>query len=86
MVCRQLGYRKAIAAPKYATFGEGNGHIWLSDVHCLGNESSIEDCKHIGWNANHLCYHEEDASVICSNDTRSPGKNSFSDLKLLVCN
>ena len=74
VVCRQLGYPEAIAAPRVAAFGEGNGHIWLGDVHCLGNESSIEDCKHRGWNVNKLCRHREDASVVCSNGTGSLGK------------
>lgn len=69
VVCNQLGYREALAAPRNALFDEGNGHIWLRDVHCVGNESSIEDCEHAGWNANLYCDHWEDASVICTNET-----------------
>ena len=74
VVCNQLGYPYTVAARKRAIFGEGNGHIWLSDVHCVGNESSIEDCVHAGWNANGYCYHFEDASVICSNETGNLGE------------
>ena len=74
VVCRELGYQEAIGAPMRALFGEGNGHIWLRNVHCLSNESSIEDCEHAEWNANSYCYHFEDASVICSNYTGSFGK------------
>lgn len=74
VVCGQLGYSEVLAAPAFATFGEGNGHIWLSDVSCLGNESSIEDCPHRGWSVYGYCYHEEDASVICSNETQNLGK------------
>jgi len=76
VVCRQLGYSKAIRAPKHALFGKGNGHIWLDNVNCLGNESSIENCQHRGWNNYNYagCYHFEDASVICSNVTESSGK------------
>ena len=74
VVCNQLGYREALAAPREALFGEGNGHIWLRDVHCMGNESSIEDCEHAGWNANIYCDHYEDASVICYNGTESLGE------------
>ncbi|KAL9988042.1 hypothetical protein ACROYT_G002440 [Oculina patagonica] len=81
VVCNQLGYPEAIAAPKNALFGEGNGHIWLSDVHCEGNESSIEDCEHAAWNANQYCFHFEDASVICSNETGSLDADDF----LLFC-
>lgn len=72
-----------MSAPTNAIFGEGNGHIWLADVECLGNESSIEDCHHKGWNVIGYCFHEEDASVICTNDTRSPGKNFI--LKARLC-
>ena len=65
VVCRTLGYPDAKSAPYHAYFGQGSGTIWLDDVHCLGNESSIESCTHNGWNA-HNCGHHEDASVICS--------------------
>ncbi|PFX27283.1 Low-density lipoprotein receptor-related protein 6 [Stylophora pistillata] len=81
VVCRQLGYREAINAPTRALFGEGNGHIWLAHVNCSGDESSIEDCQHVGWNVHGYCFHEEDASVICSNETRSPDADDF----LLFC-
>jgi len=76
VVCRQLGFSKAIRAFKRALFGKGNGHIWLYNVHCLGSESSIENCTHRGWkNYNYFyCRHYADASVICSNVTESLGK------------
>ena len=65
VVCRELGYSRALGAPRRAFFGEGNGHIWLDDVHCDGSEQSIRMCPHRGWN-NENCRHTEDASVICS--------------------
>ena len=65
VVCRSLGYSSAPDAPMSAHFGQGSGQIWLDDVNCLGHESSIERCSHIGWNI-HNCGHSEDASVICS--------------------
>jgi len=64
VVCRQLGFPDAFSAPGSARFGQGNGKIWLDNVHCLGNEMSIEDCGHRGWGI-HNCGHHEDASVIC---------------------
>ena len=76
VVCRELGHSKALLAPRQALFGEGNGHIWLDNVHCTGNESSLEDCQHQGWN-NHNCYHSEDASVICTNATESLGMTGY---------
>ena len=65
MVCRQLGFPDANSAPGAARFGAGSGNIWMDDVKCLGNESSLNNCKHSGWN-NHNCHHGKDASVICS--------------------
>ena len=66
VVCRQLGQGRAHRAPMSSLFGVGNGLIWLDNVHCVGNETSIVDCTHNGWN-DHNCIHYEDASVICSN-------------------
>ena len=65
VVCRQLGYPSAVSAPNSARFGQGSGKIWLDDVHCQGNESSIVNCRHRPW-GEHNCGHDEDASVICS--------------------
>ena len=69
VVCNQLGYPGAIAAPKYARFGAGSGQIWLDDVKCQGNEPSIVYCRHNGWGI-HNCGHYSDASVVCSGGKR----------------
>ena len=67
VVCRQLGYGPAVAAPEEATFGEGKGIIWLSRVRCQGNENSISNCSHDDWGDTFGCTdHGDDASVICS--------------------
>ena len=65
VVCRQLGYSSAVSAPRSARFGRGSGKIWLDDVQCQGNETSIVNCRHRPWGV-HNCGHHEDASVICS--------------------
>ena len=63
MVCRQLNYTGVLGVKKESYFGEGNGSIWLDDVHCFGNESSIIQCHHRRYNN---CNHSEDVGVICS--------------------
>ncbi|CAM9276058.1 unnamed protein product [Lampetra planeri] len=76
VVCHQLGCGKALSAHGDAHFGEGSGPIWLDDVDCSGNESSIEDCKHNEFGI-HNCDHKEDASVICEGfEVRLVGSDS----------
>lgn len=65
VVCLQLGYDGAKAAPGRASFGEGTGKIWLSTIQCVGNESAIADCEHDGWEIKN-CSHSKDASVVCN--------------------
>ena len=65
VICRELGYPDAVSALHSAHFGSGSGQIWLDDVQCQGNESSIVNCQHAGWGVEN-CGHSEDASVICS--------------------
>ena len=64
VVCRMLGYQRAVGAPLQAYFGSGTGLIYLDDVDCIGSETNIGQCRHRGL-SNHDCRHSEDASVIC---------------------
>uniref|UniRef100_A0A8C4T893 SRCR domain-containing protein n=1 Tax=Erpetoichthys calabaricus TaxID=27687 RepID=A0A8C4T893_ERPCA len=65
VVCRQLGCDNAISAPGQAHFGKGSGLIWMDNVVCKGNESSLALCEHneLG---QHSCDAGEDAGVVCS--------------------
>ena len=64
VVCRQLGYDRALSAPGAAAFGQGTGQIWLDDVRCVGSEKSIAQCRHQGWGVE-SCGHSKDAGVVC---------------------
>uniref|UniRef100_A0AAZ1WY38 Deleted in malignant brain tumors 1 protein-like n=1 Tax=Oreochromis aureus TaxID=47969 RepID=A0AAZ1WY38_OREAU len=65
VVCRQLKCGSALGNPRFGHFGAATGQIWLSDVTCSGNESSLTECQHSGWGNN---YYEDyyDVGVICS--------------------
>ena len=64
VVCRELGFPGAMAAKGSATFGRGEGKIWMNQVRCTGFESSLKECDQNGWGIN-SCGHHEDAGVIC---------------------
>ena len=65
VVCRQLGYVRAVRALKGSDVPDGSGKIWLDDVACVGNEEYLSDCSKnvLGY---HNCKHNEDAGVECS--------------------
>lgn len=63
VVCRQLGFPKAISAPLYSAFGGGSDPTHLDDVKCTGEETNLLSCNHT---RKENCDHSEDAGVVCS--------------------
>ncbi len=62
--CRMLGYRNGFALGG-ASYGMGEGSIWLDGIDCKGTENNLNECAHskLGYND---CMHEEDVGVWCS--------------------
>jgi len=58
MMCRRTG----LFIGNY--FGSVTGPIWLSYLHCTGNETSLNNCTHNGWGV-HYCWHGQDVSILC---------------------
>ena len=65
VACRQLGFGSSGTAVGSAGFGQGSGSILLDSVSCIGNESTLTSCNHLGINITRSCTHAKDAGVRC---------------------
>ena len=68
VVCRQLGYPRAVEAPGSAFFGAGSGPSWYSSVRCAGTERNLTECSKNIYNFGSACPHSQDAGVVCSSE------------------
>ena len=66
VVCRQLGFGSSGTAIGSAGFGQGSGSILLDVVTCIGSESTLASCGHLGIGITRTCSHSEDAGVRCT--------------------
>ena len=71
VICKMLGHKLAISAPRRAHFGHGNGEIILGNVYCKGTETNIGYCNHDPYSdsvdPSLICLnHFDDAGVACS--------------------
>ena len=65
VVCKQLGLGSSGISYGSAYFGQGTGPIWLDNTACVGNESTLASCGHLGLNITRNCTHSEDIGVKC---------------------
>ncbi|XP_078359381.1 neurotrypsin-like [Oculina patagonica] len=47
VVCRQLGFPRAITALSYSSFGEGSGPALMFNVQCTGREKTLQQCQYV---------------------------------------
>ncbi|PIK45167.1 scavenger receptor cysteine-rich protein type 12 precursor [Apostichopus japonicus] len=78
VVCRMLGFSAAVEARRNAYFGTGDDPIWLDNVECIGNETSLSECSSNNLGV-HNCQHSEDAGVECS----QVSQNVESEIRLI---
>lgn len=78
IVCKELGFGKAALAVKHSYFGKGEGIIWMDNVNCFGYETSLTQCRQVGWGKGNCDpYHREDAGVVCGNTTIEEISNNY---------
>ena len=68
VVCHQLGYVRAVGAPRSVTFGAGSGPSWYSYVRCVGTEHNLTECSKSFSALGSACPHYHDAGVVCSSE------------------
>ena len=66
VVCHQLGYAKAVEAPKSSFFGVGSGPSWYYSLYCTGTERNLTECSKSNSNFGSACSHSRDAGAVCS--------------------
>ena len=64
-------------------YGSGNGTIWLDNVHCVGNETSIVNCTHNDLGV-HNCDHDKDVSVSCGTSPVQYGNFNHNNVRPVV--
>ena len=71
VVCRQLGYLRAVEAPRSAFFGAGSGPSWYYRVYCTGTEHNLTECSKNTYNFGSACPHSRDAGAVCSSQSHT---------------
>lgn len=54
---------QVVEALSQASFGQGTGRIWLTNVQCIGSETELSNCT--ASTSIDSCTHAQDAGVRC---------------------
>ncbi|CAC5422954.1 Neurotrypsin,Scavenger receptor cysteine-rich type 1 protein M130,Deleted in malignant brain tumors 1 protein,Coadhesin,Thrombospondin-1,Mucin-like protein,Hemicentin-1,Thrombospondin-2,Scavenger receptor cysteine-rich domain-containing group B protein,Soluble scavenger receptor cysteine-rich domain-containing protein SSC5D [Mytilus coruscus] len=85
VACRQLGFRCLSDVQVYTEGGFTSSKIWMDDVNCNGQESSLKTCSFAGWGSNN-CGTGENVGIRCyggcSGDLWLVGGNYYGRLEI----
>ena len=65
ILCKMLGFPGGVNIHKEGTFGPGRGPIWINNILCNGNETSLDKCPSPPWGPSYQCKHLEDVGIEC---------------------
>ncbi|VDI52977.1 deleted in malignant brain tumors 1 protein [Mytilus galloprovincialis] len=65
VVCHELGYPDGMSYFHYKSDMDAVGPYWTTNVTCHGNESSINQCSHVGFGNVKECKGKHYAGVLC---------------------
>ena len=68
VVCHQLGYLRAVGAPKSALFGSNSGPFWYSNVGCAGTEMNLTECGKSYSLSGTACSSGQYAGAVCTSE------------------
>ena len=63
VVCKELGYSRALLTADYRSFGRGGGPIKISGVSCHGDETLLTKCTNTSSIGE--CTHTKDVAIVC---------------------
>ena len=68
VVCHQLGYLRAVGAPRSTAFGAGSGPSWYSNVRCTGTEMNLTECSKSYSLSGTACSRSQYAVAVCTSE------------------
>ena len=80
VVCRELGFERAVKAYVSALFEQGTGTVWMDYVRCTGKERSLAECRHNVSEKQNCDDHSENACVVCASGKNSVFQMNFTKL------
>ena len=63
VACRHLGFPGALTVK--SNFDSIIAQVWLEDIQCIGNETTLEQCSHQGFGSQESRCYSYDHGIVC---------------------